>query len=351
MKKQAFRVESVKVTELRDKKMRMMLMLWAVVYGLWTVDLNADAPKKVKDGLEFSYSDPKAKSVHLAGDFNSWAENQEGKVNRPEFLMVKGKDGVWRKTVKVGGGKHAYKFVVDGSNWVSDPSVKEMDKDGNSILVVEGVPSAPAASAASLSSGEFAPKEVSGGVKFMYKGNAKKVTVAGQFNKWSMDATAMKEEKAGILSVIVALPVGNQLYKFVVDGQWILDPANPLKGTDGGIENSLVKVTKGVAPAADSSASGPKKVPEGWEFSFKAPQARSVHLAGDFNNWAENQSGSVNRPEFLMTKGSDGIWRKTVKLSPGQHTYKFVSDGNQWSPDPNNSAPRDKDDNSTFVVP
>ncbi len=315
--------------------------------SLFTPDLRAEA-KKVAGGIEFSFKNATAKSVHVAGDFNSWAENQEGKVSSPNFLMQKGSDGVWRKTIKVGGGKHTFKYVVNGSEWVSDPSVKEMDKDGNSVFMAEGPAAAPAT--AMSGSAEMAPKETASGVKFSYKGSAKKVSVAGQFNKWNMDANVMTEEKPGVWSVVIPMPAGSYLYKFVKDGEWILDASNPTKGQDGGIENSLVKVAKGVAPAPSASAAGPKKMKAGFEFSFRAPTAKSVHIAGDFNNWAENNNGSVTNPQYMMNKGSDGIWRKTIPLSAGKHTYKFIMDGSNWTPDPNNAEPRDKDDNSVLTV-
>jgi len=60
-------------------------------------------------------------------------------------------------------------------------------------------------------------------------------------------------------------------------------------------------------------------------FSFSAPGALSVQLAGDFTCWQE-------RP-INMQKGMDGVWRITVGLEPGTHHYRFLVDG-QWSDDP-----------------
>ena len=42
---------------------------------------------------------------------------------------------------------------------------------------------------------------------------------------------------------MVELEPGQYQYKFIVDGQWILDPANPNKETDlQGNDNSVIKV-------------------------------------------------------------------------------------------------------------
>jgi len=60
-------------------------------------------------------------------------------------------------------------------------------------------------------------------------------------------------------------------------------------------------------------------------FSYVAPTAAKVQLAGDFTQW---QKQPIN-----MRKGDDGIWRTTVELSPGAHPYRYLVDG-QWQDDP-----------------
>ena len=60
-------------------------------------------------------------------------------------------------------------------------------------------------------------------------------------------------------------------------------------------------------------------------FSITQPDAKKVLLAGDFTDWQE-------RP-IPMVKDTDGLWTATVKLSPGQHTYLFIVDG-EWCEDP-----------------
>jgi 1,4-alpha-glucan branching enzyme len=45
----------------------------------------------------------------------------------------------------------------------------------------------------------------------------------------------------------------------------------------------------------------------------------------DFTQWQE-------RPINLQ-KGTDGVWRTTVEMSPGTHHYRFLVDG-QWRDDP-----------------
>ena len=67
-------------------------------------------------------------------------------------------------------------------------------------------------------------------------------------------------------------------------------------------------------------------------FSFTAPSALRVQLAGDFTRWQESP--------LTMRKSADGIWRLSVQLTPGRHQYRFLVDG-QWHEDPQSdlSAP------------
>jgi 1,4-alpha-glucan branching enzyme len=50
-----------------------------------------------------------------------------------------------------------------------------------------------------------------------------------------------------------------------------------------------------------------------------ADGAKDVYLAGDFNHW--------NPAATPMPRAKDGSFRTKVRLSPGEHQYKFVVDG------------------------
>jgi 1,4-alpha-glucan branching enzyme len=60
-------------------------------------------------------------------------------------------------------------------------------------------------------------------------------------------------------------------------------------------------------------------------FSFAAPTARRVLLAGDFNDW--------DPEDMPMYKSSNGVWYLSVSLTPGRHEYRFIADG-VWQDDP-----------------
>lgn len=59
----------------------------------------------------------------------------------------------------------------------------------------------------------------------------------------------------------------------------------------------------------------------GADFTFAAPWAHSVFLAGTFNDWDAKATP--------MLRGDDGVWRVTLRLPPGFYHYKFVADG-RW---------------------
>ena len=93
---------------------------------------------------------------------------------------------------------------------------------------------------------QFLSTQVDGNkVTFRYKGSGSKVYLAGSFNDWSTSATQMTKS-GSVFSATVTLDPGIHEYKFVVDGNWITDPANALTGGYDG--NSILVVPTGEAP-------------------------------------------------------------------------------------------------------
>jgi len=60
-------------------------------------------------------------------------------------------------------------------------------------------------------------------------------------------------------------------------------------------------------------------------FSYHAPSAQSVALAGDFTGW--------NQAPVVLKKDKGGVWKKTISLPPGRYEYRLLVDG-QWRDDP-----------------
>jgi chromosome partitioning protein len=87
---------------------------------------------QIGDAVAFVTLYPRAKSVHIAADFNNW---------QPEKSPMQrvGDSGVWQTEIKLPQGKYRYRLVVDGQ-WQQDPynEMTEVNPFGefNSILEV-----------------------------------------------------------------------------------------------------------------------------------------------------------------------------------------------------------------------
>ena len=61
------------------------------------------------------------------------------------------------------------------------------------------------------------------------------------------------------------------------------------------------------------------------QFVLVAPDAKSVSLVGDFNDWD---------PAATPLRTASGAWSVALRLVPGRHRYAFVIDGVRWIADP-----------------
>lgn len=79
------------------------------------------------------------------------------------------------------------------------------------------------------------------------------------------------------------------------------------------------------------------------EFQLATAHAKSVGLAGSFNEWDAQRTP--------LKKGKDGVWKIKVSLPSGRHEYRFVVDG-QWLSDPNakESAPTPHGGSNSVIV-
>lgn len=72
---------------------------------------------------------------------------------------------------------------------------------------------------------------------------AARVAVIGDFNGWDEAATPAVKQPDGTWSTFVTLRPGRHVYSFIVDGQFIPDPAAPMAPDDGfGHNNSVIVV-------------------------------------------------------------------------------------------------------------
>ncbi|MBC7936151.1 MAG: hypothetical protein H7Y86_12445 [Rhizobacter sp.] len=152
---------------------------------------------------------PDAKKVYLAGSFNDW--------RKFELPMAKTANG-WEVPYVLGAGNYEYKFYAD-NKWLDAEGTIVKESAPGSVFVIEP------------------------NYAFRFKNStAEKVFLAGDFNGWSPDAYAMKKEGDEWV-MPVHLSAGKHLYKFVVDGKWIIDPGNSLwEENEHGTGNSILWV-------------------------------------------------------------------------------------------------------------
>ena len=82
--------------------------------------------------VQFLLEAPHASSVAVAGDFNGWL---------PDIGLVDPDgDGIWSGRVPLMPGVHEYMFVIDGTQWMTDPLAERFKDDGfgnrNSVLAI-----------------------------------------------------------------------------------------------------------------------------------------------------------------------------------------------------------------------
>jgi len=241
---------------------------------------------------------PSATSVYIAGSFNEWST-----MSHP-MTTQDGKE--WELKLHLAPGRHVYKFLVDEFKWMADPlnPQVEMDTYGGeqSVLFVENH-------------------------TFQLKGyhQAQEVRVTGSFNNWNERELLMLRTQDG-WELPMFLGEGTHAYKFIVDGQWMLDPDNSVIRDDGsGNQNSFVSIGDTIY------------------FQLSGfTQAKDVYVAGEFNVW--------NFSELRMQQTQEG-WVLPYVLPPGNYEYKFKVD-ETYLPDPVNPLSKGQGDfmNSIIVV-
>ena len=116
----------------------------------------------------------------------------------------------------------------------------------SSIVFVAAISGAIASASCAATTGRAAPAPTRAGVQFVLMNpEARSVAVAGSFNEWSASSHPLTRRRSrGPWTVVVALPPGEHLFMFVVDGkQWISPPFAEDYVDDGfGARNGVVVV-------------------------------------------------------------------------------------------------------------
>ncbi len=89
------------------------------------------------------------------------------------------------------------------------------------------------------------------------------------------------------------------------------------------------------AALASARSAADTEAPRLTQFVLVAPEAASVALVGDFNEW------DLAATPLVRAEGN-GVWSVVVPLRPGRYRYAFVVNGAIWRGDPEAPAQEDE---------
>jgi enterochelin esterase-like enzyme len=174
---------------------------------------------------------------------------------------------------------------------------------------------------------------------------AQQVFLAGEMTDWDKGKRAMSRDADGVWRLSVDLAPGQWIYKFVVDGQWVHDPATAEHDADGrGGQHSFVFVGEGpwTAPAAalsgrvvthtvkSSALGGDMKVhvylPRGYKQGQAVPVLWLLHGGGmDADQWLK--TGRIERDlDRLMAAGRVQPFAVVMPSAGTQRAYEGGSE-------------------------
>lgn len=190
--------------------------------------------KVLKKGILFTYAAFKSRHVVLSGNFNNWSK----------ITLKRGKYGVFYYILpirEIEFGKkildYEYKFQVDGV-WINDPKNKNKSDDGlggyTSIFHLPDYDANKRISTKVLISNGYKREKL---IEFaIYKPRSQNLSLVGDFNNWNPEMDPLLKGKDGVFRLRKRLKPGTYYYKYVVDGNWILDTFNPNTNYHKGLE-------------------------------------------------------------------------------------------------------------------
>ncbi len=87
----------------------------------------------------------------------------------------------------------------------------------------------------------FGPRQISDGILFQFSSKtASTVEIAGDFNHW-IPEPLVRRGQDGLWQKVISVELKNFRYKFIVDGEWQVDPSQPMQkqNTYGGVDSYM----------------------------------------------------------------------------------------------------------------
>ena len=293
--------------------MGLLVAFVMVLVAMMPIETKAATESPVVNGNEVTfYFESDASEMYLAGDMNGWSTSANPMTKDGNTFSI---------TLTLAKGTYAYKFT-DGTNWHADPLNENTKDDGfggfNSVVEVTAGETATPGGDSSLVSPVIDGNEVT----FYYASEtATDVAVAGSFNNW--DANNKMSASDGVFTYTIKLEAGSYQYKFVVDGNWMTDPANATTVDDGsGNTNSAFEVTATDYTGGDESGDA-TDTPDAGEvtytvYAYSATEGRVSVDAAALWVWDLAGGGEGKEVTFSGTEEIDGkTWVKAeVKVAP-----------------------------------
>eukprot|EP01123_Difflugia_compressa_P013414 TRINITY_DN619_c0_g1_i2.p1 TRINITY_DN619_c0_g1~~TRINITY_DN619_c0_g1_i2.p1 ORF type:complete len:790 (-),score=241.82 TRINITY_DN619_c0_g1_i2:88-2301(-) len=224
--------------------------------------------------------------------------------------MYKQSNGVFVCYMRLGVGKHEYKFCVDHTNWWYDtekPTLSDTDGNVNNVLYVTETNT---------------QGEGQGVTSFTwtYNPGALSVQVFGEWDDWDTGTPLIHCGEDWL--VTMRLATGTYQYKFNIDDEWYYDMAEPISRDETGNVNNIV-VVKGLADKNVFSATS----------KFFEQEANDIGIniiIGDgFEDEEEEEDSSdhekkeeLKRKEEELQKVEDNLKRKEALLREREEQLK-----------------------------
>lgn len=275
--------------------------------------------------------------VHVAGNFQQWNPATTEMTDADE-------DGIYSITFEADEWANlSYKFI-NGNTWEEAESVPTAcglpdGNGGNNRLLETGsndFTASPVCFSSCEDCEEIQPTTVD--VTFYVNMNNETVSgngvhIAGTFNDWASDASAMTDvDQDGIFEFTAPIEVNSQVqFKFINGNAWGTDEIVPGECAISGnrfLDIAEVSLSTDTVCFAQCANCGEIVEPEfvtvvfQVDMSNETPSPQGVHIAGDFQQW--NPNGTV------MNELGGGIYEISYQVETNQTIhFKFIN-GSDW---------------------
>ncbi len=211
---------------------------------------NIKLKEAITAGMSICDFDRKSKGFH---DYVSLASELIEK--KSEIFLKEQKDEVNDSNAHLDSTLESEEEPLNSTNGMSKEKLSE---EFEKAFFKEGSPEDPAKSEEESfleqmshiqNESEMYPVLEENGVQFGYlEKNAKMVQIAGDFNNWVNEAMECSDGEKGMWRKYIPLTPGKYRYKFIVDGEWMVDPNNNLTESNvyGGIDSVIDTTNKSI---------------------------------------------------------------------------------------------------------